>query len=246
MIRRVRDQSGNHHCLHLKLGDLPALNLGDERFIIGLSGAAVGLATGAIITSIVARGRMINLRKHLIATRNEVESTRKISQNDVLLAKQFGTTNVFKDLLPTCDNIDRALASHPSSSSDNNRDSSSDWDRDSALRSGIELTRNELLKVLLKHGVAPIAVTPGDVFSPDLCEAMLAQPLPPLTSTPTPATTLASTSTEAVSGTETGTGTVAVAVAGTISGVFLPGYTMHDRVIRPAQVGVYRDRDEEK
>jgi molecular chaperone GrpE (heat shock protein) len=82
------------------------------------------------------------------------------------------------------------------------------------------------MKVMAKHGVAVIPVAEGDMFNPDLCEAMLAQPLP--------------SEQEQRAGSEESDDGV-VPVAGAISGVFLPGYSMHERVIRPAQVGVYRD-----
>lgn len=243
MIRRFRDQNGDY-CLRVKLGDLPAYNLGDERFVIGFGGVTLGLATGAGVASVIARGRIGLLRRHLIAARNEVESTRKISQNDVRLAKQFGTTSVFKDLLPTCDNIDRALSASASISS-------CDGDsKGSSLRSGLELTRKELLKVLQKHGVAPLDVTEGDVFSPDLCEAMLAQPLPALVNIgcEDEEDTNRNDDISKQKDTTRATGPVTTsssseAVAGTISGVFLKGYSMHGRVIRPAQVGVYRDHE---
>jgi hypothetical protein len=143
MFVRLREQSGNY-CLRLKLGDLPAFYLGDERLVIGIGGATLGLVAGAVTASIAARGRANTLRRHLIASRNETDSARKIAQNDVMLAKQFGTTSVFKDLLLTCDNIDRALSASTAKalSSGDNSDAPL-----SSLHSGIELTRNELLKV---------------------------------------------------------------------------------------------------
>jgi molecular chaperone GrpE len=253
MMRRVKDPKGDHHNINIKVGDLPHLNLGDERVAIGVSAAVVGLAIGVIGVAIITRTRMNNLRRHVIAARKESESARQIAQNDIALAKQFGTTQVFKDLLPTCDNIDRALSASSSTSAQTFADDSS-----ASLRSGIELTRKELLKVLAKHGVLPIPVSVGDVFNPDMCEAMLTQPIP----TPsggdggdgsgdgsgdrsddmhTCDNSDNSGGSDSSSSSSGSSATPPMAVAGSISGVFLPGYTMHQRVIRPVQVGVYRD-----
>jgi molecular chaperone GrpE len=240
MITRVRHPSGSHHSLRLHLGlhhlDLPVLELElDERAVI----AAAALVTGALVgaAGVTARNtsRLKSLRRHVAVAQKEVDSTRVIAMKDVEAAKQFGAARIFKDLLPTCDNLDRALTAAATSASGSISGSLSGSASVSAavsregdacsLHSGIELTRKELLKVLAVHGVKPIPIAVGDKFSPDLCEAMMTKPLRGLE--------------ESVNGGD-GDGDVDAAVD-TVSDVFLPGYTLHDRVIRPVQVSVYKD-----
>lgn len=267
MILRERDHNGNQN-LRLKMGDLPSFNLGDERVVLSAGGVLLGSAVGAVIATACAQKRVTTLRRHLLTARNEVESTRKIAKNDISLAKQFGTTSVFKDLLLTCDNIDRALASS-SSGSDPTRHSHtqsplavSESSSLSTLRSGIQLSQQELLKVLSKHGVSAIPVAVGDQFDPDVCEAMLSQPIPSDSregghGCGTDAIESAGKNESRVSECEILDGsvencrdcdkgavanskvTIPVPVAGAVSEIFLPGYRMHGRVLRAARVGVW-------
>jgi molecular chaperone GrpE len=64
-----------------------------------------------------------------------------------------------------------------------------------------------LTQVMAKHGLTTISPNVGDVFDPQLHQAMFEAPLP---------------------------GTV----AGQIIQVALEGFMLHDRLLRPAQVGV--------
>ena len=240
MITRVRHPSGSHHSLRLHLGlhhlDLPVLELElDERAVIAAAALVTGVLVGAAGATARNTSRLTALRRHVAVAQKEVDSTRVIAMKDVEAAKQFGAARIFKDLLPTCDNLDRALTAAATSASGSGSLSGSasvsaavSREGDAcSLHSGIELTRKELLKVLAVHGVKPIPIAVGDKFSPDLCEAMMTKPLRGLE--------------ESVNG---GDGTVdvdAAAAVDTVSDVFLPGYTLHDRVIRPVQVSVYKD-----
>ena len=76
-----------------------------------------------------------------------------------------------------------------------------------ALIEGVELTLRELTNVMTKHGVTPISPAVGDMFDPQLHQAMFEAPLP---------------------GTK----------AGQIIQVMTEGFLLHDRLLRPAQVGV--------
>ena len=238
MITRVRHPSGSHHSLRLHLGlhhlDLPVLELElDERAVIAAAALVTGVLVGAAGATARNTSRLTALRRHVAVAQKEVDSTRVIAMKDVEAAKQFGAARIFKDLLPTCDNLDRALTAAATSASGSGSLSGSasvsaavSREGDAcSLHSGIELTRKELLKVLAVHGVKPIPIAVGDKFSPDLCEAMMTKPLRGLE--------------ESVNG---GDGTVdGSAAVDTVSDVFLQGYTLHDRVIRPVQVSVYKD-----
>lgn len=98
----------------------------------------------------------------------EAENTRKRAERDRREAEQYGSTRLARDLLPVYDNLNRALASIPEES----RAASA------ALIEGVELTLRELTKVMEKHGVTTITPAVGDVFDPQLHQAMFEAPVP--------------------------------------------------------------------
>lgn len=127
----------------------------------------------------------------------DAENSRKRAERDRREAEQYGGSKLARDLLPVFDNLKRAL------------DAAGDETRSqaAALIEGVELTLRELTNVLTKHGVAPIEPAIGDVFDPQMHQAMFEAPLP---------------------GTK----------AGQIIQVMTVGFLLHDRLLRPAQVGV--------
>ena len=127
----------------------------------------------------------------------EAENSRKRADRDRREAEQYGSTRLARDLLPVYDNLSRALAAIP----DESREASA------ALIEGVELTLRELSKVMDKHGVKAITPAVGDVFDPQMHQAMFEAPVP---------------------GTK----------AGQIIQVMTEGFMLHDRLLRPAQVGV--------
>lgn len=127
----------------------------------------------------------------------EAENSRKRADRDRREAEQYGSTRLARDLLPVYDNLSRALAAIP----DESRAASA------ALIEGVELTLRELSKVMDKHGVKAITPAVGDVFDPQMHQAMFEAPVP---------------------GTK----------AGQIIQVMTEGFMLHDRLLRPAQVGV--------
>lgn len=127
----------------------------------------------------------------------DAENSRKRAERDRREAEQYGGTRLARDLLPVYDNLSRALAAIPEES----REASA------ALIEGVELTLRELSKVMDKHGVKSVTPAVGDMFDPQMHEAMFEAPLP---------------------GTK----------AGQIIQVMTEGFMLHDRLLRPAQVGV--------
>ncbi|WP_112310329.1 nucleotide exchange factor GrpE [Pseudogemmobacter bohemicus] len=127
----------------------------------------------------------------------DAENSRKRADRDRREAEQYGGTRLARDLLPVYDNLNRALAAIPEES----RAASS------ALIEGVELTLRELSKVMDKHGVKAVTPALGDMFDPQMHEAMFEAPVP---------------------GTK----------AGQIIQVMTEGFLLHDRLLRPAQVGV--------
>lgn len=127
----------------------------------------------------------------------DAENTRKRGERDRREAEQYGATRLARDLLPVFDNLQRALAAMP----DELRTTAA------PLAEGVELTLRELTNVMTRHGVKPITPAVGDMFDPQLHQAMFEAPLP---------------------GTK----------VGQIIQVMTEGFLLHDRLLRPAQVGV--------
>lgn len=143
------------------------------------------------------RAERDDLRDRFMRALAESENVRKRSERDRREAEQYGSTRLARDLLPVFDNLKRAL----DSAGDEVRQSSA------ALIEGVELTLRELTTVMTKHGVKPIAPAIGEMFDPQLHQAMFEAALP---------------------GTK----------AGQIIQVMAEGFFLHDRLLRPAQVGV--------
>ena len=127
----------------------------------------------------------------------DAENARKRGERDRREAEQYGGTKIARDLLPVYDNLRRAL----SAASDETRTQAA------ALIEGVELTLRELTNVLTRHGVMPITPEIGDLFDPQMHQAMFEAPLP---------------------GTK----------AGQVIQVLAEGFMLHERLLRPAQVGV--------
>ena len=145
----------------------------------------------------VLRAERDEMRDRFMRALADAENARKRSERDRREAEQYGSSRLARDLLPVYDNLRRAL------------DAASDDTRAEApaLIEGLELTLRELTHVMTRHGVKPISPVAGDVFDPQVHQAMFEAALP---------------------GTK----------AGQIIQVMTEGFLLHDRLLRPAQVGV--------
>lgn len=143
------------------------------------------------------RAERDDMRDRFMRALAETENVRKRGERDRREAEQYGGTRLARDLLPIYDNLKRAI----DAVSDEMRDQSA------ALIEGVDLTLRELTNVMTKHGVKPISPAIGDLFDPQVHQAMFEAPLP---------------------GTK----------AGQIIQVMTEGFLLHDRLLRPAQVGV--------
>ncbi len=97
----------------------------------------------------------------------DAENSRKRADRDRREAEQYGSTRLARDLLPVYDNLNRAIQAIP----DESRAASA------ALIEGVELTLRELTNVMTKHGVTPISPAIGDMFDPQLHQAMFEAPV---------------------------------------------------------------------
>lgn len=138
-----------------------------------------------------------DLRDKFMRALADAENSRKRADRDRREAEQYGSTRLARDLLPVFDNLKRAL----NAVNDDQRAAAS------ALIEGVELTLRELITVMTRHGMTPIAPEIGETFDPQMHQAMFEAP---------------------VAGTK----------AGQIIQVMTEGFLLHDRLLRPAQVGV--------
>jgi molecular chaperone GrpE len=105
------------------------------------------------------------LQDRLLRLQADFENFRKRTLKDRQEALRYGHENVVKDLLPTVDNLERAIE-HARSSDGGDLE---------GLLQGVELVLRELRGVLGRHGVEEIAAE-GQAFDPAVHEAMAQQP----------------------------------------------------------------------
>lgn len=137
------------------------------------------------------------LRDKFMRALADAENARKRAERDRREAEQYGGSRLARDMLSVHDNLKRAL----DAASEEHRAAAA------ALIEGVELTLRELSSTLAKHGVTAVSPAIGDIFDPQLHQAMFEAPVPGTT-------------------------------AGQIIHVMTEGFLLHDRLLRPAQVGV--------
>lgn len=137
------------------------------------------------------------LRDKFMRALADAENARKRAERDRREAEQYGGSRLARDMLSVHDNLKRAL----DVASEEHRAAAA------ALIEGVELTLRELSSTLAKHGVTAVSPAIGDIFDPQLHQAMFEAPVPGTT-------------------------------AGQIIQVMTEGFLLHDRLLRPAQVGV--------
>jgi molecular chaperone GrpE len=103
-----------------------------------------------------------DLRDQLLRKRAEFENYRKRVERDREQAGVDAAAAVLKSVIPTLDNLDRALEATGA---------------ESTLRQGVELTRRELLALLERQGVA-IEDPTGQPFDPERHQALSHEVVP--------------------------------------------------------------------
>lgn len=134
------------------------------------------------------------LRDRHVRLQADFENFRRRALRERAEAFEFGHQNLVKDLVPTVDNLERAIEHVRQSGG-------GDF---AGFLQGVELVLRELVAVLAKHGVVRLSPE-AEPFDPSLHEAM------------------AQVEDDAKA-------------AGTVVQVLEPGYSLRDRLIRPARV----------
>jgi len=110
------------------------------------------------------RSECADLRDALVRRRADFENYRKRVERDRHNAAQEALASLFRELVATVDNLERALAAEGNGG---------------LLRQGVDLTHRELMGLLEAHGV--VALDPaGEAFDPKLHQALLHEPVPGL------------------------------------------------------------------
>jgi molecular chaperone GrpE len=131
----------------------------EQRGLAGVDAAPVPALTRDEVEAL--RRERDDLREQLLRRRAEFENYRKRVDRDRQQAGTDAATDVLKGLVPTLDNLDRALESAA---------------KDDPLREGVELTRRELLAFLESQGVL-IEDPQGQPFDPERHQALSHEPV---------------------------------------------------------------------
>jgi molecular chaperone GrpE len=147
------------------------------------------------------RAERDELRDRWMRALADAENSRKRADRDRREAEAYGASRLARDLLPVYDALRRGLDAA------NDAGGKTAGEAQKALIEGVELTLRELQSVFTRHSITIVAPAAGDIFDPQLHQAMFEAPVP---------------------GTK----------AGQIIQVMAEGFLLHDRLLRPAQVGV--------
>lgn len=109
-------------------------------------------------------GEAAELHDRLLRLRADFDNFRKRTLKEKEEAFRYGHQNIVKDLLPTVDNLERAIE-HARGSQTGDLE---------GLLQGVELVLRELLGALEQYGLAPIEAE-GKDFDPEFHEAMTQQ-----------------------------------------------------------------------
>lgn len=113
------------------------------------------------------------LKDQLLRSLAEQENTRHIAKRDVQASRDFAIKSFAKSVLDVSDNLARALATVPKEALEGD-----DKAVLKTLYEGIDMTDKGLTKAFLMNGLTKFAEQPGDVFNPEMHEALFEYPDP--------------------------------------------------------------------
>lgn len=159
----------------------------------------------------------------------EMENVRAIARRDVEGARKYGISTFARELLDVADNLTRALESVPREALNKTEGTTGEQARDSqsllrALCEGVGATEIEMQRVFRKFGIERYGAL-GDRFDPEMHQAMFEASEPGTDTTTEPAPK-----------------DKPVMEDGSVMHILKMGYKIHDRVLRPAEVGVLRKK----
>ncbi|MBW1989054.1 MAG: nucleotide exchange factor GrpE [Deltaproteobacteria bacterium] len=102
------------------------------------------------------------LHDRLLRVSAEFENYKKRTKREIEEFKKYANESVMKDLLPVVDNLERAV------------ESARKGGKRAQFLEGVELTLKEILRVLERYGVHPLA-SEGQPFDPSVHQAFMAE-----------------------------------------------------------------------
>ncbi|MBP2305220.1 nucleotide exchange factor GrpE [Azospirillum melinis] len=141
-----------------------------------------------------------HLKDRFLRALAEQENMRRRAEREREDAVRFAASGFARDVLPSADNLRRAIESVPMEFA-----AAELWVQN--LMAGLVATEKALLDAFAKHGILRIDPAPGEPFDPHRHQAMFEMEDSGLP-------------------------------AGTVAQVLQPGYAQHERLLRPALVGV--------
>jgi molecular chaperone GrpE len=114
------------------------------------------------------RSERDDMRDRFMRALADAENARKRGERDRREAEMYGGSKLARDLLPVYDNLQRALDAATEDQKAN----------DKAFFEGVELTMRELVKVFAKHNIEVLTPEVGQVFDPQMHQAMFEAPVP--------------------------------------------------------------------
>ncbi|MCF8031494.1 MAG: nucleotide exchange factor GrpE [Desulfarculaceae bacterium] len=112
--------------------------------------------------------QVAELNERMLRQAAELDNYKKRTEREKADFFKRANEGLVKDLLPVLDNLERALESAADSP-----------EAGGNLAQGVQMIRDELLKVLERHGLEPMEAM-GQPFDPELHEAMMQQENPEL------------------------------------------------------------------
>lgn len=112
-----------------------------------------------------ARAEAAETYDRLLRLSAEFENYKKRMQRQAEDHRKYANESIIKDLLSVVDNLERAVTASSQSNSE----------ADACMLEGLEMTLNEIRKVLKKYHVEPVEAV-GQPFDPAFHEAVMQQP----------------------------------------------------------------------
>jgi molecular chaperone GrpE len=159
--RAMREAAESVEALHGQRGEPDPRAAGDSP-----QSEPAGADPGAEPGAAALQQELAEAQDRYLRLAADFDNFRKRALKDREEAHHFGHQNLVKDLLPTVDNLERALE---------HARKAGDEAPASGLVEGVELVLRELHALLAKHGVVPIDAL-GQPFDPALHEAMAQVP----------------------------------------------------------------------
>ena len=147
------------------------------------------------------------LKDRALRAMAEADNARKRAARDVSDSRKYGATGLARDILTVADNLGRALEAVPDLPREEDENLFN-------LRAGVDMTLQEMLQAMERHGVKKVTPETGERFDHNRHQAMFEVPTDEL-------------------------------APGAVAQVVQDGYVIHDRLLRPALVGVARKPPEE-